>query len=161
MKYEDLLARTKATLDECGNFEGRDLLEEFYKRGMMFEPSPVATVSFGELLKTQYDLQERMGWPTGNGIPGFKENMLAAHGEISEAVNEIPWKNWKPVGYKEVDRDALATELTDILQFVANAALCMDLTACELSGSLRRKWMENDRRIRDREVVNKEEQSDD
>lgn len=102
-----------------------------------------------ELLMTQTVLQTRMGWPGGRNEIGAKEMLFAANVEIAEVLNEINWKPWKEHPYKEVDKHALTTELTDILQFWANAALCLGLTAEELTEALRRKWEVNHQRIDD------------
>lgn len=105
-----------------------------------------------ELLTTQRMLQARMGHPTGLGEAGAKENLLHVMVETVEAMCEINFKPWKTNRFT-VDRKALATELTDILQFWANAALAMGLTAEELTEALRAKWDVNHQRIEDGEVV--------
>jgi hypothetical protein len=105
----------------------------------------------GEILYQQARLQARMGWPTGRGETGCKENLLHVMVEATEALREINFKPWK-AKQKEVDRLALATELTDILQFWANAALAMGLTEEQLSQALRAKWQVNHQRIDSNEV---------
>jgi len=105
-----------------------------------------------ELLETQRKLQARMGNPTGLGEPGVKENLLHAIVETVEALREINFKPWKAKTF-EVDRKKLATELTDVLQFWANAALAMDITPEELTEALRAKWQVNHQRIDDGSVV--------
>lgn len=118
------------------------------KREKFMDPS----LSFMELLLGQDALQAQMGHPTGAGEAGFKENMLHAIVEITEALRETNFKPWKSVK-KPIDRDALATEMTDILQFWANAALCMGLTPTQLTLALRKKWEVNRQRIDDGDVV--------
>jgi len=108
-----------------------------------------------ELLTNQSRLQAAMGHPTGHGEAGAKENFLHVIIETVEAMREINFRPWK-AAKKEVNRAALATELTDILQFVANAALAMGFTPEELSAALRAKWQENWRRIHEREVTSNE-----
>lgn len=105
-----------------------------------------------ELLETQRALQARMGNPTGTGEAGAKENLLHVMVETVEALRELNFKPWK-AQLKIVDRTALATELTDILQFWGNAALAMGLTAEELTHALRAKWGVNHQRIDTGEVV--------
>ena len=105
-----------------------------------------------ELLETQKALQAAMGNPTGYGEAGLKENLLQAIVEVVEALRETNFKPWKAKRI-EVDRVKLATELTDILQFWANAALAMDLKPDELSGALRAKWLVNRERINQKEVT--------
>lgn len=104
-----------------------------------------------ELMRTQKELQHRMGDPTGSGEAGCKENLLHAIVELVEAMREINFKPWK-AAQKPVDRKALATELTDVLQFWANAANAMELTPEELTEALRSKWIVNVQRIQVGEV---------
>jgi hypothetical protein len=59
-------------------------------------------VDFEELLLTQARLQAQMGHPTGHGEAGFKENMLHAIVEVTEALGETNFKPWK-AAKKEVD----------------------------------------------------------
>jgi hypothetical protein len=105
-----------------------------------------------ELLETQKRLQASMGNPTGHGEAGFKENLLQAVVEVTEALRETNFKPWKTKKIT-VDRVKLATELTDILQFWANASLAMGLTPEELSKALRDKWQVNQQRIKNHEVT--------
>ena len=105
-----------------------------------------------ELMQTQHNLQERMGQPTGLGEAGVKESLLHVMVETVEALREINFKPWKAKKI-EVDRKALATELTDILQFWANAANAFGLTPEELTEALRAKWGVNHTRIDSGEVV--------
>lgn len=109
-------------------------------------------LNLAELLNTQRVLQARMGNPTGTGEAGAKENLLHVMVETVEALRELNFKPWK-AQLIIVDRAALATELTDILQFWANAALAMDLTAEDLTTALRTKWGVNHQRITSGEVV--------
>jgi hypothetical protein len=109
-------------------------------------------IDLAELLKTQQLLQHLMAQPGGIGEAGMKENLLHVIVETVEALQETNFKPWKAVG-KEVNRQALAMELTDILQFWANAALAMGFTAQELSDALRRKWSINYERINNGEVT--------
>ena len=107
-----------------------------------------------EVLSTQYQLQSTMNWPTGTGEAGVKENLLHVVVETVEALREINFKPWKTKQHM-VDHVALATELTDILQFWANTALSFHITAEELETALRAKWEVNHQRIKDGEVVGK------
>jgi hypothetical protein len=109
------------------------------------------TIDFTELLDSQLTLQAKMGHPTGHGEAGVKENLLHVIIETVEAMREINFKPWK-TSTKVVDRVALATELTDILQFWANAANAFGLTPQELTDALRAKWQVNYQRIKDQEV---------
>lgn len=105
-----------------------------------------------ELLSTQKELQARMGEPTGVGEAGVKESLLHVIVESTEAMSEINFKPWKAKKF-EVDLDKLATELTDILQFWANAANAIGITPEQLTEALRAKWGVNHQRIDSGEVV--------
>lgn len=105
-----------------------------------------------ELLATQAELQARMGLPTGVGEAGVKESLLHVIVESVEAMREINFKPWK-AEKKLVNREALAMELTDILQFWANAALAFGLTPEDLTAALRIKWGINYARIDSGDVV--------
>jgi NTP pyrophosphatase (non-canonical NTP hydrolase) len=109
-------------------------------------------LDLAELIGTQARLQARMGEPTGTGEAGVKESLLHVMVETVEALREINFKPWKTTRF-EVNREALATELTDILQFWANAAIAMGFTAEELTAALRGKWNVNHQRIDDGDVV--------
>jgi dimeric dUTPase (all-alpha-NTP-PPase superfamily) len=82
------------------------------------------------ILENQLELQEAMGWPCGDGPTAYKTNCLAFAVELVEAVQELDWKPWKD---KEVDGEALLTELTDALQFWANGSL--DLAHIDIEGT--------------------------
>lgn len=105
-----------------------------------------------ELLVNQRLLQHRMGHPTGLGEVGAKENLLHVVVEAVEALRELNFKPWKTQKIL-IDRQKFATELTDILQFVANAAEALDLNASDLSSALRKKWEVNHQRIDQGEVT--------
>lgn len=109
-------------------------------------------LNLDELLTTQNALQVAMGDPCGQGEKGLKENLLQAIVEVVEALRETNFKPWSSKK-KQVDRTALATELTDILQFWANAANAMGLTPMDLTMALRAKWLVNRERINQKEVT--------
>jgi len=111
----------------------------------------VSVLDLSELLQTQRELQHKMGDPIGHGEAGCKENLLHAIVELVEAMREINFKPWK-ARQKPVDRKAFATEMTDVLQFWANAANAMELTPEELTHALRKKWVVNVQRIQLGEV---------
>lgn len=105
------------------------------------------------VLAAQQNLQVTMGLPMGTGEAAVKENMLALIVEATEVLGEINWKCWKRHQLKEVDRDALLTELTDLLQFWANAVSAMGFTADDVALALSTKWSENRRRVMAGEVT--------
>lgn len=117
-------------------------------------------LDLAELLKAQAELQRSMGNPLGFGESAVKENLLHVMVEATEALREINFKPWK-TQKKPVNRTLLATELTDILQFWANAALAVELTPEELTSALRAKWQVNYKRIADNEVRSQDPQAGD
>lgn len=105
------------------------------------------------IFNTQSNLQALMDWPGGIGQAGTKEMLLGAMVECTEALDEINWKPWKAHIPKDYDKEKFTTELTDIIQFVINAALCMNLTAEDLTIALQVKWVENYARIKEGKVT--------
>lgn len=115
-----------------------------------------------EIYEEQYKLLEAMGWPAGKPVhlpvgdgnqEAAKSHLLAAIVECTEALNEINWKPWKK-GSKAINYEEFTTELMDIIQFVINAAIVMDVTPRELESALRSKWLINYQRIQDGGVTN-------
>lgn len=99
-------------------------------------------IDFRELLNTQIELQQKLEWPCGKGPASAQMNLFAAQIEISEVANEINWKTWKRTP-KVVDVSKVATELTDVFQFLANVAIAFNISPNELSEALRAKWITN------------------
>lgn len=113
----------------------------------------IRQMTIADVLTVQLNLQVAMGEPMGTGETGVKENVLAAIVELTEVLNEVNWKPWKRNNLKKVDRDALLTEMTDVLQFWANAVNAMEFTADDVALALSEKWSENHRRISAKEVT--------
>lgn len=167
MKELTLIERAEEVFDRVDNFEGRDVFEELFEAYVSLLSSQNRSLDLEELLHNQRVLQDRMGWPTGRGVPGVKENFLALQVELVEVLTELPWKPWKKysdfgndftAGPEFLDRNAqarkkVAMEMTDVLQFWANAALALGFTHRELTTALRVKWKENHRRVDDGEAV--------
>lgn len=103
--------------------------------------------SLKELLVEQTRLQEAMGWPIPANEAGAVQNIDAAIVELVEVKNELNWKPWKK-SKKEVDLARVAEEITDVLQFLANTAISLGLTAEDLSVALRRKLVTNHARVK-------------
>lgn len=102
-------------------------------------------MTFGEILREQGKLQEAMGWPMGVGEKSAIDNLTHAIVEVTEALRELNFKQWKEK--RPVDVTAFATELTDVIQFLFNAANAMGIHECTLTHVLREKWKENYRRL--------------
>ena len=76
-----------------------------------------------KLLKRQAELQEVIGVERKYrfGEQAIKEQCLALIVEATEVLNEVNWKHWHK-HKKEFDKQALAYELADCLQFIGNIA---------------------------------------
>ncbi len=114
------------------------------------------TVSFEELFDEQQKLLDRMGWPGGKSQEGFRNHILAAQVELVEALCETNWKPWKPdylLSMSKESRKRCMVELTDVMQFIVNASLCMSFTAEDLSDGLRAKLKINHQRVDNGETV--------
>lgn len=105
-------------------------------------------LSVEEVLKVQRRLQERMGHPYGHGEPAIIENLIRCGMEVTEAINELNFKKERKVK-KIVDRQKFLTELTDALQFWANAVNEGGFTAKEVEDALCAKWVINHQNIDD------------
>ena len=80
-------------------------------------------------------------------IEHFKNNVLAAHVELDEALAWLPWKPWKgqePITPNQKQNAKL--ELVDTLCFLLNAWNALGGSPEELSGMHRAKCDENVRR---------------
>ncbi len=110
-----------------------------------------------EIFEAQTKLMDAMGWPGGKGQAGFRMHIQAAHVELDEALCESNWKPWKTdfdEPMTDVQHELCQVELTDTIQFIVNAAMCLGYTAEDLSTSLQAKLVENHRRIEAGEVTN-------
>lgn len=99
------------------------------------------------MLDSQRALQEAMGSPMGTGDAAIKENLFALIVEVTEALDEINWKPWRARD-KIIDREKLAEELVDVLQFWLNAASAAGLTAPKIAETYYRKLRVCHERIR-------------
>lgn len=76
----------------------------------------------------------------------IRYNVLAAHDELSEALNECQWKPWAVFdGDTPVvsDRTAFIRELVDASMFIANMAASVGCTDEEWDAIYRAKWEVN------------------
>ena len=77
----------------------------------------------------------------------FRNNILAAHAELSEALDWVSWKPWKAVEPLSANAKQNAKlELVDTLCFLLNAWNLLGGNPEELSGMHRAKCEENIRR---------------
>lgn len=88
-----------------------------------------------KLLENQEKIQKQLG--TNVKDIQFLRNMaLATIIEISEVINESPWKPWKPENYKEVDFEKVLGELADVQIFVFNMLLHYGVNMDQLSKAI-------------------------
>jgi len=99
------------------------------------------------VLSKQKALQKSMEHPMGHGEAAIKENAFAAIVEWTEVLAEINWKPWRKKRHL-VNKLALAAELTDVLQFWANAVNEAGLTAADVAEALELKWKLNEERAK-------------
>jgi dimeric dUTPase (all-alpha-NTP-PPase superfamily) len=64
-------------------------------------------------------------------IEYIKENVLAATDELHELLNETSWKSWAS-GDPYINRDAAVKEGVDVLHFLVNLFLALDVSPEEL-----------------------------
>lgn len=70
-------------------------------------------------------------------------NALAAHDEISEALQEVVWKPWVKSGHGDMNRAEFVGELVDVLHFVANMLVAARCTDDELEDAYSGKMQRN------------------
>ena len=80
-------------------------------------------------------------------IAQHRQLCLAIHAETTELLDAVPWKPWRPDGYKPVDKVNVAEELVDILFFCTSISEIWDIPEDMLADILERKLIENRRRI--------------
>lgn len=70
-----------------------------------------------------YELQERMGYiekimtSIEDRMDYYRDVTLALIKEAMEALDETPWKPWRGVFEQQLDRDAAAIEICDVIVF--------------------------------------------
>lgn len=74
-------------------------------------------------------------------------NTLAAHAELTEALDEVDWKPWTVTEDGIRNRDAFVGELVDVLHFVANMLVAAKCTDAELSLKYALKQQKNRERM--------------
>jgi dimeric dUTPase (all-alpha-NTP-PPase superfamily) len=84
-----------------------------------------------EIFKRQEFLQKKLGvYPTYMNETYIKDMTLASIVELTEVLNETPWKPWKK--QQKIDREKYAEELADVLHFIINLCLAAGITPNEL-----------------------------
>lgn len=76
-------------------------------------------------------------------------NVLSAHAELTEALEETNWKPWANLTDNVVpDRTAFIRELVDATMFIANLAASVECTDTEWDAIYKAKWKVNIERQR-------------
>jgi len=91
-----------------------------------------AAVTFSTLLQKQKDFQVYLKKCEDasfllNNIDFIKEQSMALIVEVTEALNEIPWKTWKKD--QQLNLPAFHEELADIQLFLINLVIASGLSA--------------------------------
>lgn len=66
-------------------------------------------------------------------------NMLALHSELTEMLDEYPWKPWSTDFAGEIIPDAIVGEAADVLCFFVNLLLVAGITADDLEKAYMKK----------------------
>jgi len=72
-----------------------------------------------EIIDKVKEQQEYMGFTYS--VDYIRDLVLAAHMELSEVLNELPWKPWKPAEAQNYNPEAAAKEVVDVIIF------CLDI----------------------------------
>lgn len=70
-------------------------------------------------------------------------NTLAAHAELTEALEEVDWKPWTVTEDGFRNRDAFVVELVDVMHFVANMLVAAKCSDAELTRIYEAKQQKN------------------
>lgn len=112
-------------------------------------------MNFDDAVAKVKRLQLFMGYDFGDPLDPecmryIRDVFLATHIELTEAINEIPWKPWKrpfwPVGWE----DKVADELCDVIEFtlVLWVSLGLDKHGLSLDKSMEQVFNKIEGRIR-------------
>jgi dimeric dUTPase (all-alpha-NTP-PPase superfamily) len=81
------------------------------------------------IFKKQKQLQTKMKYEL-KWQENISINVLAAKVELTELLQETNWRPWKTI--KEIDKNKLIEEYIDIIHFIINLALLLDITPSKL-----------------------------
>ena len=106
---------------------------------------------FGSWLEETRELQIQSygSDPAGLDLPEWleyiREQTLAAFVELGEYIQNIKWKPWARSAYKpsSVTRAEAIEEMVDVLHFIANNLIALDVTDEELNKSYEYKMQVN------------------
>lgn len=101
------------------------------------------------------EYHKELGYPPAHGdeihLPTMskihRELCLALVMEVSELVDSIPWKPWRPYDYKSWDLTNSSEEINDCMFFLGSIRENLGRNPHELADIFERKLIENKRRI--------------
>ena len=107
---------------------------------------------FERIIGAIMEYHKQLGYPItecalSDRVAQHRQFCLAIHAETTELLDAVPWKPWRPVGYKPVDKVNVAEEIVDILFFCTSICEIWGIPAAMLGTMLENKLIENRRRI--------------
>lgn len=136
------LQKTSERNRQCKPFKGVWLQVDLHET----KYSPLTLAEMGELIKNYHDT---LTWPVHskeNQMENARNIGLALIVEAQEVLQALPWKPWKPEGYKNPDLDNLVEELADLLFFMGSMLEIFGLSWSQLEEAFLKKLEENQRR---------------
>lgn len=76
-----------------------------------------------------------------------KEYILSAHKELSEILDELPWKTHRKYDSKNIDKDKLLLEIVDAVKFIMNLCIIWGIDWKEFLGAFMLKSLRVKRRF--------------
>lgn len=115
------------------------------------------TDKLDDIFKNQYDLQKYLGtFEKFNSSEAMRQQyinqmILAIHEEAVEIMKESAYKNpdYVPFGWKkgqEFNKDKFKEEIVDIIHFIVNLCISVNMTSDELYNRYMKKNQENYKR---------------
>lgn len=101
--------------------------------------------TFDSFYESQYEYQQKLDLLRLDREEGVRRNVLYAIVELTELLNETPWK-WHRMG-SWGHEDVLAEEWADVLCFVFNIAIHAGLTLEDLRAGIERVLEKNADRL--------------
>lgn len=144
------ISKTSQKNRQCRPFRG--LWEQV--RANQLVTHKLDLVTMGELM-TAY--QNTLSWPgkitDKNRIETARTMALALIVEAQEVLQALPWKPWKPEGYKEPDFENFVEEMADLFFFMNHLLNIFGLSWARVEEAFLKKLEENKRRKKDGETI--------
>jgi len=114
--------------------------------------SGVMRNSFWRIMGAIAEYHTELGYPKTKCTDSEKNAQhrqfcLAIHAEVTELLDAVPWKPWRPEGYKEPDILNIKEEVVDIVFFLTSICEVWGIDFADLGDMLERKLIENRRRV--------------